>query len=369
MMHTNQLPATHDIVCFSNLRWDQEPSRTHQLLSRFVKQRRVFYIEKPKCDSERAPRTESKTCPRTGIHIVSPCVPRGWPVNDTLRIAFAAEQIHRPIVWLWSQEALESVPASISPAAVVYDCISPTSDDSRLLRMADLVFAAGPSLYQAKRHLHPKVYSVPNGVDVRHFGAARGPREEEPADQKDLPRPRLGCVCSENFGLDRELLRAIAERRPEWQFIVLADRGGVDLPNIHWLGAKHYDELPRYLSGWDLAMMPLTLDSGPDQAGNYLAAGLPVVSSPLPDIVQSFGNLGLIRIASGPDEFVGEAEHAMLFGMSLKWRERADAFLQSMSWDQSWGVMNEIIEQQLTGAGTYPVLPEHPMSQTRSTVR
>jgi UDP-galactopyranose mutase len=333
-------------------------------MSRFVKHRRVFYVELQDSDASLSPALHSSVCPRTGVHVVTPHTPHGWTPHDLLADFFASVQVHRPIVWVWKAESLDGIPASLSPAVTVYECTGPAADDARLLKTADLVFTAGTSVYQSKSHLHPRVYPAPDGVDLRHFAVSRA-AQNDPDDQKDLPHPRLGCVCSDNAGLDHELLRGIAERRPEWQFIVLAESKALELPNIHWLGRKSYGDLPRYFSGWDIAMMPLAVDASPDLAGDYLAAGLPVVASPLPDVVRPYGDLGLVRIASSADEFIAEAEHAMLFGMSLKWRERADRFLQSLDWDQTWMAMNQVIEKQLTGLGTYPPPPEFLPSQSR----
>src|SRR6185312_5462543 len=135
-------------------------------------------------------------------------------------------------------------------------------------------------------------------------------------------------------------------------------------PNIHWLGMKAYSDLPRYFAGWDLALMPFAMNDAtryisPTKTPEYLAAGLPVVSTPVMDVVRLYGKLGLARIAFTKDDFIREAEQALTFGMSMKWRERADAFLRSLSWDRTWEEMNSLItdvtEQQRPLAPIAPV--------------
>ena len=123
------------------------------------------------------------------------------------------------------------------------------------------------------------------------------------------------------------------------------------LANIHWLGMKGYDQLPGYFAGWDVAMMPFALNDStrfisPTKTPEYLAAGLPVkVSSPIRDVERQYGALGLVRVASSHEEFLAAAEHALTYGMGIKWRERADAYLSTLSWDRTWGEMNGLIEE------------------------
>jgi UDP-galactopyranose mutase len=118
--------------------------------------------------------------------------------------------------------------------------------------------------------------------------------------------------------------------------------------NIHYLGMKPYAELPAYFSGWDAAMLPFALNEAtryisPTKTPEYLAAGLPVISTPIKDVVRPYGELGLARIAGTAAEFAAAMDQVVTYGMSLKWRERADCFLSTLSWDNTWGSMNQLI--------------------------
>jgi UDP-galactopyranose mutase len=197
----------------------------------------------------------------------------------------------------------------------------------------------------------------PSGVDIQHFVHARAGKADHHEHAK-IARPRLGYAGVIDERLDLELIDKIAQRRPQWQLVMIGPVVKIDpamLPrrsNIHWLGMKDYRDLPAYFAGWDVAMMPFALNDAtrfisPTKTPEYLSAGLPVVSTPIRDVVRPYGELGLARIAQHAEEFVAAADQAMQNGMSLKWRERADAFLQTLSWDSVWSEMNQLIHSRL----------------------
>ena len=155
--------------------------------------------------------------------------------------------------------------------------------------------------------------------------------------------------------IDLALIREIAEERPDWQIVMIGPVVKIDpatlprLSNIHWLGMKDYQSLPEYFAGWDVAAMPFALNDStryisPTKTPEYLAAGLPVVSTPIRDVVRQYGDVGLVRIASNAAEFIAQAEKSMAYGKTMKWRERVDAFLSTLSWDRTWRQMNDLIE-------------------------
>ena len=175
-------------------------------------------------------------------------------------------------------------------------------------RPADIVFTGGSSLYEAKKDRHANVHCFPSSVDRAHFLKARA-RQFDPADQEDLPRPRLGFygVIDERF--DIELLDKVAAMRPDWSFVMVGPVVKIsedDLPkrpNIHYLGGKTYAQLPAYLSGWDVALMPFAMNEStqfisPTKTPEYLAGGKPVVSTPIKDVVRHYGQLEGVKIAS-----------------------------------------------------------------------
>jgi UDP-galactopyranose mutase len=230
-------------------------------------------------------------------------------------------------------------------------------NEKRLLSKADLVFTGGVSLFEAKRNKHLHVYPFPSGVDVQHFAQARMIRESPP-DQASIPHPRLGYAGVIDERLDLHLLDRMAALRHDWQFVMIGPVVKINpesLPrrsNIHWLGMKDYRDLPAYFSGWDVGMLPFALNEAtrfisPTKTPEYLAAGVPVVSTPITDVVRPYGNLGLARIANTPEEFVLAAEQSMAFVLTVKRLHTVDAFLNTLSWDETWSSMWRLIKDAL----------------------
>jgi UDP-galactopyranose mutase len=181
-------------------------------------------------------------------------------------------------------------------------------------------------------------------------------------DQESIPHPRIGFAGVIDERMDLELLREIAVMRPEWQFVMLGPVVKINpgaLPksaNIHWLGMKDYQDLPKYFAGWDAAIMPWAINEStrfisPTKTPEYLSAGLPVVSTAIRDVVRPYGDLGLAYISHCPTEFVAELTRALRQTKGLKWRERVDVFLRSLSWDATWASMNTLIEDAVASRG------------------
>jgi len=363
-----------DLVCFSHLRWGFVFQRPQHLMSRFAIRRRVFFVEEPIREEGIEPSLRFRVCEKTRVNVVTPALPadvNGRQATKMLaklvRELFTRKKIQDYIAWFYTPMALDYC-GKLSPKAAIYDCMDElslfrnappelTRNERKLFGLCDLVFTGGMSLFEAKRQQHDRVYPFPSSVDCRHFAQARS-MEDSADDQKDIPHPRLGYAGVIDERIDMDLIRQMAEQRPEWQFVMIGPVVKIEadslprLPNIHWLGMKSYEDLPRYFAGWDVATMPFALNEAtryisPTKTPEYLAAGLPVVSTPIRDVVRQYGDLGLVRIASNADEFAIEAEKAMTYGMTMKWRERADAFLSTLSWDNTWESMNALIEEAI----------------------
>jgi UDP-galactopyranose mutase len=257
----------------------------------------------------------------------------------------------------------------LDAVAVVYDCMDELSAfagappelrmrERELFARADVVFTGGQSLYEAKRSSHENVLAFPSSVDVAHFGRARQ-ITGDPADQAALGRPRIGFFGVIDERMDYELLRGVAKARPEWNLILIGPTAKVDpatLPrsaNLHYLGAKTYEQLPDYIAGWDVAMLPFARNEAtrfisPTKTPEYLAAGKPVVSTSIRDVVRPYGQQGLARIADTVEEFVA-AVAAALREDPVERIRAADAFLTHMSWDGTWLRMRQAIEQVASG--------------------
>jgi len=360
-----------DLVCFSHLRWDFVYQRPQHLLSRCARTRRVFFVEEPIFDNGSMHlEISQRDC---GVWVVVPHLPEGLRSEvalgavkrDLIDRLFAERGIRDYVLWYYTPMALDCT-SHLSPLVTVYDCMDELSAfkgapaalrerEDELFRRADLVFTGGQSLYEAKCDRHPSVHAFPSSIDREHFARARTPTEE-PGDQVMLPRPRLGFFGVIDERLDIELLDAVARARPDWQLVMIGPVVKIDpaiLPrrdNLHYLGAKSYAELPSYIAGWDLALLPFARNEStrfisPTKTPEYLAAGRPVVSTSIRDVVRPYGDAGLVRIADTPDEFVRAAEVAMAEDAGPDWLARVDKFLTGNSWDETWGQMSRRINE------------------------
>ncbi|HKP72235.1 MAG TPA: glycosyltransferase family 1 protein [Pyrinomonadaceae bacterium] len=360
-----------DLVCLSHLRWDFVYQRPQHLLSRCAKQRRVFFVEEP-IFGQGASRLDV-TQREDGVYVVVPHLPEGLSSEVAVEAIqqamidrlFAEHNIRDYVLWYYTPMALGWT-RHLKPLATVYDCMDELSmfknaprslrdREAELFRRADLVFTGGQSLYEAKRNQHQNVYAFPSSIDRAHFAQARD-ITEDPADQANIPHPRMGFfgVVDERF--DIELLNGLAEARPDWHFVIIGPVVKIDeadLPrgaNIHYLGGKSYKELPAYLAGWDVAALLFARNDStrfisPTKTPEYLAAGKPVVSTSIRDVVRPYGKLGLVRIADTVAEFIAAAAEV---GMDehvedSAWRAQVDEFLSKISWDRTWGEMAELI--------------------------
>jgi UDP-galactopyranose mutase len=227
--------------------------------------------------------------------------------------------------------------------------------EDELLVRAHVVFTGGMSIYEHKRAKHTNIHPFPSSVDVAHFAKART-IAEEPADQAHIAGPRIGYagVIDERFDVD--LVRGIAEARPDWHFVYIGPVVKIDpetlprAPNIHYLGSKPYAELPAYLAGWDVALLPFARNDStrfisPTKTPEYLAAGRRVVSTSIRDVVRVYGDGGLVRIADEPSDCVAAIEASLRDGLrDSQWLRRVDEFLGRSSWDQTFRAMWQLVE-------------------------
>jgi UDP-galactopyranose mutase len=357
------------LICFSHLRWHFVFQRPQHLMARFAREYRVMFVEEPVGTDAAEPWLESHAV-EGGIQIVVPRMPGSltraeadWAQRALLDQLLATEGIRRPLLYYFTPLPLK-FSDRIRASLVVYDCMDELSGfagappeivelEQALLARADLVFTGGMSLFEAKRHLHPNVHAFPSSVDVAHFARARELRSE-PDDQAPLPRPRLGFYGVIDERLDLELIDAVAATRPDWQLVMVGPVVKIDpavLPkrtNIHWLGPKLYEELPLYLAGWDVALLPFARNEStrfisPTKTPEYLAAGRPVVSTPITDVVRSYGEAGVARIAATPDEFVLQCEAALRDAERPGWLARVERALGQVSWDSTYARMRELM--------------------------
>lgn len=277
------------------------------------------------------------------------------------------------LLWYYTPMALEFT-RRLKPRAVVYDCMDELSAfsgapaamrdrEQELLARADVVFTGGQTLFESKRHSHANVHPFPSSVDVAHFARAR-PVQPDREDQAHIPHPRLGFFGVVDERMDLELLRQVAAARPDWHLIIVGPVVKIDpslLPvaaNIHYLGPQQYEDLPAYLAGWDVALLPFARNEAtrfisPTKTPEYLAAGKPVVSTSIRDVIRPYGIAGLARIADDPADFVAAVEAALSEDSAQRLRQ-VDAFLTQTSWDGTWTRMYHLINAAMAATNEEP---------------
>ena len=361
-------PRPGPLVCLSHLRWDFVFQRPQHLLVRWARERPVFFFEEPVI--KEGPPHLDVSDRDSGVTVAVPHLPphldreaciaaQKLLLDDLLS---RAEGVDR-VLWYYTPMAL-SFSRHVKASAVVYDCMDELSGflgaprelkelEAELCARADVMFTGGHSLYEAKRRSHPNVHPFPSSVDVPHFAKARSLRND-PADQAHIPQPRLGFFGVIDERMDIELVRKVAEGRPDWHIVLLGPVVKIDpaslprLPNIHYLGQKRYDDLPAYLAGWDIAILPFARNSAtryisPTKTPEYMAGGKPVISTSIRDVVRPYGEQGLVRIADTPVDFIAAAEAIMAEDRAAR-QAAADAFLMELSWDKTWARMKQHVD-------------------------
>lgn len=377
---------TYDLICLSHLRWDFVYQRPQHLLSRCAREHRVFFVEEPTF-GEGPARLDVSAREDDGVIVAVPRLPEGLSEHEVsaaqralLDEFFEKNQIENFVLWYFTPMAM-SFTRHLRPKAVVYDCMDELSAfrgappamrsrEAELLRRADIVFTGGHSLFEAKRHQHPNIHPFPSSVDTAHFGRARS-ITTDPEDQAHIPHPRVGFFGVVDERMDIELLTDVADARPDYHFVLVGPVVKIDpailprRPNIHWLGGKSYKQLPEYIAGWDVAMLPFACNEStrfisPTKTPEYLAAGKPAVSTPIRDVVRPYGEDGLARIAGTPAEFVVAIDEALHEDAEARIR-KADAMLAQTSWDQTWSRMSQLINAAVSAHGargsSYPPPP------------
>ncbi|BCW89728.1 hypothetical protein sos41_28950 [Alphaproteobacteria bacterium SO-S41] len=383
-------PKSDILICFSHLRWDFVFQRPQHLMTRFAKTLPVIYFEEPVGAAGDEASLSLKQADSADIWIATPHLPASLDVEArlaaqrgmlaTLLDDFGASN---PLLWFYTP-MMFPLACDLAPAGTVYDCMDELSNfkfapadladrERDLMAAADVVFTGGTSLFEAKQGRHPNVHAFSSGVDVAHFAQARA-EMQQPDDQSAIPHPRLGFYGVVDERMDLVLLGAVAAQRPDWSFVIVGPVVKIDpatLPtasNIHYLGGKTYDELPAYLSGWNVALMPFAQNDAtrfisPTKTPEYLAGGKPVVSTPVRDVVRHYGTLGSVLIADTADTFVAACDRALSGIM-------ADPAIAAATIDAltgaSWDGVHAGMEQILAKALANPRAPSQPRARRKA---
>lgn len=357
------------LVCFSHLRWDFVWQRPQHLLSRFARRVPVVVVEEPvyagaAADHLRVARHGDVTV-LTPVFAAEP--DPAWGFNDAanprvaalLAPALTERGLIGPaaapaIAWYYTPMALGAAPAGFAPVLTVFDAMDELAQfrgappalrerEAALMAAADLVFAGGPSLYAARAGRHPNVVCFPSGVEVAHFAQAAAGIPVAAAIA-DLPRPILGFYGVLDERLDLDLIAAVADARPDWTIamigpvVKIAPADLPDRPNIAYVGKQEYGDLPSFLAGFDVAILPFARNEAtrfisPTKTLEYLAGQKPVVSTPIADVVDLYG--AVVEVAATPAAFVAAAAGVLAEDLVARARRRAtaEAILAQHTWD------------------------------------
>jgi len=367
------------ILTFSHLRWNFVYQRPQHLLSRMARNRRVIFIEEPVYDESSTPHWEFENA-EPGVLVCRPHTPvRDAGFHDRqlphLRALLGAlverEKLRDHVLWFYTPMALP-LADGLNPRAVVYDCMDELSAflyappqllerEAALLERADLVFTGGQSLYRAKKERHPRVYCFPSSVDAAHFaqaGAEGAGRVPEAAEQAALPHPRLGYFGVIDERIDLLLLGALAAAHPEWQIVTVGPTAKIEAatlprhPNLHYFGQREYRQLPAFLAGWDVCLLPFALNRStefisPTKTLEYMAAGKMMVSTPIRDVEESYARI--VYLGRTREEFITACERALTAAPEERAARQARmrAVLEQTSWDKTAAQMSGLIDQVL----------------------
>lgn len=356
------------LIVFSHLRWDFVYQRPQQLLSRLAAKRSVLYVEEPVAGAAKVHLEAYSPC--RGVTVLRLHVPtQGAGFHDAhmpamrkmLQAWLARNAIDEYLLWFYTPMALP-LADGLAPRGEIYDCMDELAAfdfappeliarENLLFDRVDLVFTGGRSLYESKRDRHDDVHCFPSSVDHAHFGRTDLP---DHADQAGLPRPRLGYYGVIDERIDLGMVAAVADAHPQWQVIMvgpLAKIAHENLPqraNLHWMGQRRYDELPAFLAGWDVCLMPFALNAStrfisPTKTLEYLAAGKPAISTPIRDVALQYARV--VPVAETPQAFVAacEAILARTPDETARFRRAAAGVVSATSWDRTASAMELLL--------------------------
>jgi len=285
--------------------------------------------------------------------------PLRWLREGLWQEALRRLRVKRPILWLYLPGMADLV-GRFGEKLLVYFVVdeyaaypglkpevaaSMRRREEMLLRQADVVFTTAATLRDERLPLNRHTYWVPNAVDFAAFADALAAPGPEPASLASLPRPRLGVVGSIGSKVDLDLLTAVAWARPGWSLALIGPvTRGVDigklsalraLPNVHLLGAVPPAEVPRVMHACDVGLIPYVISAetrhvNPLKVYEYLAVGLPVVSTPLPNLAVP---PEMARTAGTPEEFVAAVEAALAEAGDEAWAARRRAYAATQTWE------------------------------------
>jgi glycosyltransferase involved in cell wall biosynthesis len=375
------------IICFAH-DWDGDPTSKTHIMRILARRNKILWVNsigmrRPTVSGRDVRRLVRKLRRALGgcreveanLFVTNPLVIPlpGVPAADRVNTAILAASLRRlgrrlgferPILWTFLPNVNRLV-GRLSERLVIYHCVDEyaafsgvdretlVAMERDLVRKADLVLTSGETLRDERRQHNPNTHFIAHGVDVDHFAKAMDPTVPVPADIAPIPRPIIGFFGLLADWVDIEMFRSLALARPDWS-IVLIGKTATDVsslyavPNVHFLGQKPYAALPAYCRAFDVGIIPfktneLTVRANPLKLREYLAAGLPVVATPLPEVARYDG---LVRLAAGRDDFLAAIAYSLADRGDARRRERIDE-MRSESWNARVDAISRLIVQRL----------------------
>ena len=391
------------IVCIASS-WDYDPTSKHHLMRILSRENKILWVNyhgtrRPAVtrwdvrDSIAAMRRVSR-----GLRPVSPTM---WQVTPLvipgstgnllgeLHRRLLVEQIQRAVRWI---DPLRRMPVQIWSFApdvhflrdalheecFVYYCVDDYTTfagfdsaamsrlESKLLQSADLVIGTSKALCDSKRVTRPDIEYVPHGVDYEHFSLAWSGELEAPADVRGIRRPIFGFFGLIHHWVDFDLIARVAQLRPEYSFVLIGDckvdSGALKHPNIHLLGRRPYATLPAYCTAFQAGLVPfvrneMTRCINPIKLWEYLAAGLPVISTSLP-AAHEIGDP--VAVADSPEEFAAACDRTL--ACSLPDRSRISDLVKPCTWEARTQTVSDLVSASLRPRATFePEAVDAPM--------
>lgn len=368
------------LICFSHLRWDFVWQRPQHLLSRLSKRFKIYFVEEP-AFSELTDQPKLEVLPTPAnpdivvIRLILPGAEESWvghgdktsqPVyNDLLSQFFKEQNIKQPLLWFYTPMALDFLQIIPDYKLLIYDVMDQLAAfkdapvellkrEKDLLERADIVLTGGVSLYRSKLPFNKNTYLFPSGVEIEHYATAANPANFDlPPELEGRKKPILGYFGVIDERVDQPLLAYIANSRPDWTILLIGPVLKIDpgeLPvadNLLYLGMRPYNVLPSYLAFFDVALIPFALNEAteylsPTKTLEYLAAGKPVIATPINDVIELYGEV--VRIAHNPNEFVEQVEATLKSNPDTN-SGRVAEILNRATWDSIAGKITELIEQ------------------------
>jgi glycosyltransferase involved in cell wall biosynthesis len=363
----------YDLVVFSHLRWEFVTQRPQHILKRLARHgHQILFVEEaiPFSESDRG--TARVFAADDHINVLQPKVEsKSYEQEVYPLIRSQMDQLGLKNVVLWFYSAFfEEFTELIDHQLVVYDCMDELSafagaapelikKEKKLFKKTDVVFTGGKSLFESKKKHHRQVYCFPSSVDEKDFRLARLTSTQVPEDLANIPGPRVGFYGVIDERVDLELLEQVARKLPKIAFVMIGPVVKIQpellprLKNIHYLGAKSYQDLPAYLKGIDIAMMPFALNKStqfisPTKTLEFMAANKPIISTPIYDVRRDYSQE--VKVVSGVKEFVSAVED-FLAEKNLQRRVREkkqELVIKKTSWDLTVQKMEEIMDQKIS---------------------